>query len=205
MWTSEHAGRLIDLDLSCISDEARYGPEDVALTFSTPFLTLDLLTATTPKRHLYRHDLEAFYWSFVWIVLGFSPYKSPSYSIEGWRFGGLKRNIVSSKSKLLRPHVYNEGFSQLSLRLPSYEPVATCLKKLTELVANAYIHLDTANSDPSQSGSYFDDNSYVTGGGCITYEAFWAIFTSVCSGEHHVISPESPQADGRPFRVYKVS
>ncbi len=195
MWTNKHTGCLIDLDLSSISDSARYDPEDVALTFSTPFLALDLLTATIPKRHLYRHDLEAFYWSFIWIVLSHVPIKDPTYSIDGWRLGGLKRNVAFSKRALLKPHVYNTIFSELSLGLPSYEPVATCLKKLTELVAKAYIHLDMVHShDPSRSGgSYFDDDdSYVTGCGCITYEAFRAVFTSsVCSGEHHVIRPES--------------
>src|SRR5258708_19468668 len=70
MRTSEYTGRLIDLDLSSLCDEkARHDPEDVPLTFSTPFLALDLLTATTPQRHLYRHDLESLYCSFLWIFL----------------------------------------------------------------------------------------------------------------------------------------
>ena len=61
MWTSGFAARLIDLDLSSMYDEALYDPQDIPLTFSTPFLALDLLAARTPQPHLYRHDLEAFY------------------------------------------------------------------------------------------------------------------------------------------------
>ena len=110
-------------------------------------------------------------WSFLWIVLhhtqpDLSESKDPSLLV-------LVKNS---------PHYYNKSFSELSLRLPSYEPVATCLKELTELVTKAYtVHLNTANSDPSQSGSDFDDSD-ITGGGSITYETFSAIFASVCSG-----------------------
>ncbi|SRR5258708_2771306 len=138
MWTSEYAGRLIDLDLSSISDEAQYVPEDVPLTFSTPFLALDLLRATTPQRHLYRHDLESFYWSFVWIVLNQLQSKNTKSLLEAWR-KGAKTVIAQAKETLFQHRMRRIVFAELSQKSP---PISDCLEKLTELMARAYKELD---------------------------------------------------------------
>ena len=175
MRTSEYAGRLIDLDLSSVSDEAWHDPEDVPLTFSIPFLASDLLIATTPQRHLYRHDLESFYWSFLWIVL-----EHTGFSLEPWRKGAIESIAYSKESLLLKHHADTKIFSQLSRRFPSYKPITDCLRKLTRLVAKAYelnpdsktdptSHLDSSQSGPSLGGSY-------VGRECISYEAFLSIF-----------------------------
>src|SRR5258708_26319914 len=214
MRTSEYTGRLIDLDLSSLCDEkARHDPEDVPLTFSTPFLALDLLTATTPQRHLYRHDLESLYWSFVWIVLEhlrsknakhFLEAKNITSLLETWQKGS-RQEIADSKVLLFQPYDRDEIFDLLSRDFPSYSRVFNCLIKLTELVTEAYKHLNSvrrrsrssmnagdsplrtlgetgsssdieAASTAVQSGPVFDD-SYITGGGYITYEAFSSVFT----------------------------
>jgi len=180
MWTSEYAGRLIDLDLSSVSDEAWHDPEEVPLTFSIPFLASDLLTATTPQRHLYRHDLESFYWSFVWIVLDHVRLKDPEFSLESWR-KGAKAMIAHSKETLFGSHIRSRVFSELSHQFPSYKPISDCLEKLTRLMARAYKESDADSKtgpdselDSSQSGPSFG-GSYV-GRERISYEAFLDIF-----------------------------
>src|SRR5258708_8723890 len=109
MWTSEYAGRLIDLALSSVSDEAWHDPEEVPLTFSIPFLASDLLRATTAERYLYGHDLESFYWSFVWIVLDHVRFKDPEFSLESWR-KGAKAMIAHSKGTLFASHIRRRVF-----------------------------------------------------------------------------------------------
>ena len=177
MWTSGFAARLIDLDLSSMYDEARHEPQDIPLTFSTPFLALDLLAATTPQPHLYRHDLEAFYWSFVWIVLDRVPVKTVRHSIRAWQKGS-KEQIYDAKKSFLKSRV----FVALSREFPSYRPIALCLQKLTKLIARAYEHLEPelgSDLDSDLDSPHSSLDSYLTGGGCITYETFSAIFTQV--------------------------
>ena len=178
------------------------------MTFSTPFLAVDLLTAATPQRHLYRHDLESFYWSFIWIVLDHLQSKNTKYLLEAWRKRS-RREIALSKQLFFQPYDRDEIFDNLSRDFPSYSPVFDCLIKLTELVTEAYKRLDPvrrrnsssmdvddsslpkrrhtlgeigssshieATSTAVQPGPDFDD-SYITGGGCITYQAFSSIFT----------------------------
>lgn len=42
-------------------------------TGTGPFMALDLLQYEQVLTHLYRHDLESFYWLLVWFVAGFDP------------------------------------------------------------------------------------------------------------------------------------
>jgi len=194
MWTSKFAGRLIDLDLYSVSDEAQYDPGDVPLTFSTPFLAVDLLTAETPQPYLYRHDLESFYWSFIWIVLDHLKSTNTKSLLGGW-WKGSKQDIAVAKQLLFQSRDRERIFYQLSRDFPSYSPVFDCLIRLTELVTEAYKHLDT---DPRRHRSSMDvdderrqalgetedsshieatstaqpapefDDSYITAGGYIT-------------------------------------
>ncbi len=186
MRTSEYTGRLIDLDLSSVCDEkARHDPEDVPLhdpediplTFSIPFLALDLLRAPMPQRHLYRHDLESFYWSFVWIVLDHVQFEDPEFSLESWRKGAQKM-IARAKRGFFECRTHRRVFSKLSHDFPSYKPIYDCLQKLTRLMASAYhadsdtgsdSELDSSQSDPGFGGSY-------VGRERISYEAFLDIF-----------------------------
>ncbi len=167
MWTCEYAGRLIDLDLSSVSDEALHNPEDVPLTFSTPFLALDLLKATTTQQHLYRHDLESFYWSFLWIVLEHVRIKDTEFSLESWR-KGAKETRANSKQMLFKRSTRRRVFSKLSRKFPSHEPITDCLKKLTRLMAKAYKELDTDSETDS-------DSDLDVGREEISYEAFLSI------------------------------
>ena len=177
MRTSEYAGRLIDLDLSSVRDEAWHDPEDVPLTFSIPFLASDLLTATTPQRHLYRHDLESFYWSFVWIVLDHVQFKDPEFSLESWR-KGAKAMIAHAKEGLFESRICRRVFSELSHKFPSYKPISDCLMKLTILMARVYHELDVDSetvSDSELNSQSGPGGSYV-GRDRISYEAFLNIF-----------------------------
>ncbi|THH29878.1 hypothetical protein EUX98_g4320, partial [Antrodiella citrinella] len=45
-----------------------------------PFIALDILTYTNIPKHLYRHDLESFFWVLIWILASFNP---KTYEI-GW-------------------------------------------------------------------------------------------------------------------------
>ncbi len=175
MWTSEYAGRLIDLDLSSVSDTARYDPGDVPLTFSTPFLALDLLKTTMPQRHLYRHDLESFYWSFVWIVLDHLRSKNTRDLLEVWR-KGARTTIATAKEGLFLRRNHMRVFSELSHKSPSYKPISDCLKKLTRLMARAYSELYADSETDSDSEPDSPQSGPGLGRERISYEAFLNIF-----------------------------
>ena len=51
--------------------EGKQEPRD--RTGTGPFMALDLLLYRQPPVHLYRHDLESFFWVLVWFVTTFKP------------------------------------------------------------------------------------------------------------------------------------
>ncbi len=154
-------GFLIDLDYACeLQSSPTHVPGEVPHTFSTPFLALDLLSAgNKPQVHHYRHDLESFYWSIVWLVLSFHNITSAgAFALEKWQLGSAS-DIWGHKHYFLR-HGCEEVLEKLEDKIPAFKPVADTLKKISDIIRSGHDALRLPNADRE------------TAGGHITFEAF---------------------------------
>ncbi|THH31243.1 hypothetical protein EUX98_g2952 [Antrodiella citrinella] len=70
-------------------------------TGTGPFIALDLLKFTRVPMHLYRHDLESFFWVLVWFVAGFVPDTHTVRLVGAWLHNDL-RLIGLKKTEFLR-------------------------------------------------------------------------------------------------------
>ena len=61
--------------------------EQVQPTYRTgtgPFMALDILGYYQPPAHLYRHDLESFFWVLAWFIIAYDSKTKKVRSIEEW-------------------------------------------------------------------------------------------------------------------------
>ena len=70
-------------------------------TGTVPFMALDLLTYDQVPRHLYRHDLESFFYVLVLFIAKYNPKTRTLGYIEGWLKGSLK-DIGYNKAEAVR-------------------------------------------------------------------------------------------------------
>ncbi|KAF7426234.1 hypothetical protein PC9H_008601 [Pleurotus ostreatus] len=78
-------GVLNDFDLATPGAKLDKGPTSKQRTGTWPYLAIELLAPSTwlqPPRHLYRYDLESFFW--VLLTLAVDPDKSDEYNILRW-------------------------------------------------------------------------------------------------------------------------
>ncbi|KAH8091059.1 hypothetical protein BXZ70DRAFT_954158 [Cristinia sonorae] len=85
-------------------------PEVRFRTGTGPFMALDLLLYSCTPRHLYRHDLESFFWVLVWFVASFKPQTQQLGRIDAWLKGDLqsigeKKGAFMWKAKEFTPIV----------------------------------------------------------------------------------------------------
>lgn len=122
--TSNEEAYLIDLDFSTVLGVDGADPlneAEVTHTHALPFLALDHLpgdqmvthesqTAPPVGPHLYRHDLESFFWSVWWIIFATIPTPGRDLDVENilldWSSPNLRLN-GNSKRGFLR-----EGYLQ---------------------------------------------------------------------------------------------
>lgn len=73
-------------------------------TGTGPFIAEDLLVFKNPPQHLYRHDLESFFWVLVWFIACFNPKTHKIGHVDAWllkkdlRSVGEARAVFLSKS-----------------------------------------------------------------------------------------------------------
>ncbi|TCD68350.1 hypothetical protein EIP91_010988 [Steccherinum ochraceum] len=80
---------------SVLGQERRYR------TGTGPFMALDILTYGITPQHLYRHDLESFFWMLVWFVATFKPDENDFGWIHEWSLENLSE-VGSKKSAALK-------------------------------------------------------------------------------------------------------
>lgn len=97
-------------------------------TGTGPFMALDLLRVGTVPRHIYRHDLESFFFVLVWFCAVFDPEDSSFGHIKNWEsadlvsIGHYKREFLEDVS------VQTQVFRKSS---PKYsELISTWIKRL---------------------------------------------------------------------------
>ena len=180
---SGDVGYLIDLDFAAIVEAGtaeQIGVDDVAHTLALPFLAIDHLppdtfidaqsplTPITPGHHIYRHDLESFFWSLWWILLKEVRDQRADFEIDQlflhWQSPNLGENRVSKSGFLVR----SEGWSKtVSRRL--WQQHKHCAKmegfliSISETFRLGYRALEQG-----------DD--YMTAGGYITFNNFTGAF-----------------------------
>ncbi|KAH9920054.1 uncharacterized protein B0H18DRAFT_957239 [Fomitopsis serialis] len=102
-------------------------------TGTGPFMALDLLRSSPPPSHLYRHDLEAFFWLLAYVCAVWDPDKRKFGHLDAWEratlveIGGRKQIFLQNRN------VYDETFKRAhpSLKhLVAHEPEAGWTSKL---------------------------------------------------------------------------
>ena len=173
-------GYLVDLDFAFIEGEVEQIGVDH--TLALPFVAIDHLhpdivvvtqsqlppAPTTPARHLYRHDLEGFFWSLWWILLNAARDKDGSISIDkllsSWRLPNLGENRAGKTGFLLNHETWSD---QVSWTLwPEHEHRALMkgfLDNMSQMFNQGYL--------TPRRGS-----DYLTAGGHITYENLMQVF-----------------------------
>lgn len=71
-------GIVATADAEAVRHEPRYR------TGTGPFIALDILLYNHVPTHLYRHDLESFFWVLVWFVACFDPVSGELKDIDSW-------------------------------------------------------------------------------------------------------------------------
>ena len=72
-----------------IEDEAPQKRKPRHRTGTVPFMAMDLLQHEEPPMHLYRHDLESFFWVLVYFVATHNPARHTIGRIDQWNNGDL--------------------------------------------------------------------------------------------------------------------
>ena len=77
-------------------------------TGTGPFMALDILTYLNTPQHLYRHDLESFFWVFLGFVCSFLPAEKRLGSVVDWLHGDLHSIGDAKIATLMQPSRLNQ-------------------------------------------------------------------------------------------------
>lgn len=149
------SGVLCDWDLARDSENARSpdttglhamqdsdGEEDVVIeiaryrTGTGPFMALDLLQERTVPPHLYRHDLESFFFVLVWFCAVYNPREQTFGHIKNWENSDLVRVGNEKRSFLQNLTTEDQVFGNAS---PVYTPlISAWIKPLRNLLRDVH-------------------------------------------------------------------
>ena len=184
---SGDVGYLIDLDFAAIAEAGtaeQIDIEDLPHTLALPFLAIDYLlpdtfieaqspsTPTERRRHVYRHDLESFFWSLWWILLktvcDTVRNKVSASSIEDllseWRLPNLRQNRDAKKDFLFRYKRISEITSQTLWPQHEHQGIMeSFLNNMSFIIHKGHTDLEKGCD-------------YITAGGHITYKNLMRVF-----------------------------
>ena len=91
------------------------GPENAAAkprcrTGTSPFMAIDLLRSGPVPIHLYRHDLESFFYVLVYVCAVWDPILK-KFGLSAWEHGSLSVIGATKIEFLKNDHTYNEIFA----------------------------------------------------------------------------------------------
>ena len=165
-----HEGRskgiVNDWDMASHLDDAGDVPLSAARhrTGTIPFMARDLLVDNPPP-HLYRHDLESFYYILVWAVVHFDLPNKRRYhnhrTLADWDASTLGQVRKAKKSFIQSREESGEVFGVV--RKEFAELRAKWLEPLRRLFKNATESAETNDSPDYDVGTY---------GGLLTFETF---------------------------------
>jgi len=167
-----HQGRskgiVNDWDMASHLDDAGEVPLSTARhrTGTIPFMARDLLVEN-PHAHLYRHDLESFYYILVWAVVHFDLKNKRRHknhpNLADWDASTLgqarKAKISFIQSRTIASETFDHARKEFAeLRKQWLEPLRRLFK-------------DAAESEDRNESSDYDLSTY---GGVLTFETFMA-------------------------------
>ncbi|KAF9060933.1 hypothetical protein BDP27DRAFT_1491029 [Rhodocollybia butyracea] len=164
-------GVLSDWDLSSpVDDHGSIAPLNSERTGTYPFLAADLLTDTPPE-HLYRHDLESFFYVLIWLGLHYSlngealPTVHPE--VKAWDDDDCHDSAQKDKRRMFISHSGVEDFCEEFN--PSFAPLVDqwIIPLHTKVFHPAFLRKEEFKygSDPTE----YDD---ITLDGLLTFENF---------------------------------
>lgn len=175
MWTSFGAPAgsndevyLIDLDFASYMDvDSSTEPRNMATngyTFALPFIALDhIRPSNTPKRYYYRHDLESFFWSMWWVILGNVTKSNQTDPRATWVTLDPSANFHAKRGFLRNVRDWASDIVDELWPTHAYRtPLAQCIQGLTDMFNQGYDKLQDEEVD------------FATGGNTLSYEAFIA-------------------------------
>ena len=178
----EDIGYLIDFDFAvdvAASTVEQIEVDNLAHTLVLPFIAINHLppdilvvaqssfTPTGAGRHIYRHDLESFFWSVWWILLNADSNKGSGAIADlllSWQSPNLGKNREAKYGFLIR---YEQWSGLISQRLwPEHEHRTTMeefLNNISKMFKSGILALESGGDVP-------------TAGGFITFQNFLRIF-----------------------------
>ena len=163
-------GVLIDLDFATRDRDADTGDRFVLPSMpggTLPFRAIDLCTRDPLPRSMYRHDLESFFWTLLWILLYKSGHSTDKV-FAAWSAGPWDDIWTYKLGFLMRP--LGRGLAEdIPLRKAWIIPLWKVLRDgygaiPVESISTPSVH--------SQEATDFDDETL---GNRITYDAFMKI------------------------------
>jgi serine/threonine protein kinase len=161
-------GILNDWDMASLLDDVGEVPISTARhrTGTIPFMAIDLLQAKPPI-HLYRHDLESFFYILVWAAINYDLKRNkrcaPRGDIEYWD-SNLTNSARNKESFIMNIDTSTEMLSHVQ---PGFEEVA---KEWIQPLIELFRLGRTARLFPSMAlAQPFDHTTY---GGHVTFHNF---------------------------------
>ncbi|KAG6917064.1 hypothetical protein DXG01_004036 [Tephrocybe rancida] len=169
-------GILNDWDMASFVDEN----DDIQLSTAThrtgtvPFMAMDLLVNNSPPPHLYRHDLESFFYILVWSAVHHDftnkTRLSTSPALEEWNVDEFKTAL---KAKISFFTVVGDLDLVIANVLPDSAKLIPRIESLWLMFSNAFQDAWTIKRQVrSQPGSQFPDWDNATLGEQITFFTF---------------------------------
>ncbi|THH33278.1 hypothetical protein EUX98_g923 [Antrodiella citrinella] len=139
------------IDEDALQQEARKRQRAKYRTGTGPFMAWDLLQGGATPIHLYRHDLESFFWVLAWFLAVFDPKEHKLGIVPDWHQSSLL-NVGAAKGSFLQDRdVFNRVFAKTD---PAYRPLTTShLKWLRIYICRAK---NLCNLEAAASAAYFE-------------------------------------------------
>ncbi|KAL4243005.1 hypothetical protein ABKN59_011407 [Abortiporus biennis] len=100
---SQHPGLVASMQVDTVKEKAHTDKKCQKMRFRTgtgPFMAIDVLARTPTPIHIYRYDLESFFYVLVWFCAGFNPGKHTLSSIDDWRTPDFQNIAVNKRAFL---------------------------------------------------------------------------------------------------------
>lgn len=122
----EPRGILIDLDVATQLDSGRSNAREI--TGTPPFMAIDVLKG---RRHTYRHDLESFFYVFVWVLISNGNDDPPDSSrLQQW-VGESFDDLAEQKLKDMR----QEDFASIIAEFPpEFESLRASAEEIRQIL-----------------------------------------------------------------------
>ncbi|KAL4243890.1 hypothetical protein ABKN59_010697 [Abortiporus biennis] len=98
---SQRPGRVTSMEINPVREKAQIDKKCQKMRYRTgtgPFMAIEVLKLTPTPIHVYRYDLESFFYVLVWFCAGFNPKKNTLSSIDDWRTPSFVQIAKKQKS-----------------------------------------------------------------------------------------------------------